>query len=118
MSDRIQYSNPQMERTFDDWPYRQVQTTCVFEVTHRNNRERCQRRTQEPMSKRWNNPKLTTYGLKCRIMDGDDGKIYVVTWNNYGFFNVMRSCLKLQQESVSLGDPRFEDMRKQFGLNA
>jgi len=69
----VKFSNPRLQATFTDWPLggnRRGQ--CVFVVeTHPKRGFRFTRTTT-------GKPKTATYGGKAAIVDGDDGRTYLI----------------------------------------
>jgi hypothetical protein len=62
--------------------------------------------------------KRDTYNLRTRIVDGDDGKTYIIGMTMYGFVNVTRSDLKTQQETVWPKDERWASLVAMFDYSA
>jgi hypothetical protein len=82
------YSNPRTFAGFNDWPYgRKLRCRCEFTVealdagTHK---ERISKVTINPKTGRPNKPKKTTFAPQVRIVDGSDGKTYILQRSNYG----------------------------------
>ncbi len=79
MSERLTFSNPRLRAEFTDWPSGSKRVSCVFQV-HAEGRkgERVSRTTT-------GKPKFTTYGKKMRIVDGSNGKTYLLQYTeDYG----------------------------------
>ena len=79
MTRTIQFSNPRKSAEFPDWPLgSNVRGTAKFEVEYAKKGQRVSRVTQNKTKTGWNAPKLTTYADKVVIVDGDDGKTYLL----------------------------------------
>jgi len=101
------YTNLRTEATFLDWPSGRYRTACRFQVERSATRgERVACTTQHSVTKQWNAPKKTTYGLLARIADGEDGGTYILTLCEYGGIVVMQSDCQLQAEWIPTSDPR------------
>lgn len=109
----LTYSNARAVAEFADWPHgRNERTRCTFRVERVKGRgERVSRVTVDPRTGREAKPKVTTAGLRAAIVDGSDGKTYVVTLTIYGGLSVMRGTLDVSQESVFPGDDRYPALR-------
>ncbi len=109
------YSNPRMEAVIDNWPSGKHRTTATFRVeVHPTRGERGTRTTIDPRNGRPSAPKLLTYARKARIVDGDDGKTYIIELSGYGFVSVVQSNMQFQAETIHAGDPRLPDVLKLF----
>ena len=116
----LTYTNPRMLAEFDDWPSGGRRVKCRFEIELNKKGERCLRTTStvdtsSSFIPTWNKPRMTTYSVMCRIVDGSDGKTYVAKYDDlYGMrITVVDSALKFDVESVSRGVDtveRFEDL--------
>lgn len=76
MSDRyyegVTFSNPRLKAVIEDWPSGKQRVTCTFEVEAKKGKgERVNRITT-------GKPKSTTYTDWMCIVDGDDGKTYLL----------------------------------------
>lgn len=84
----VKFSNPRLKATFTDWPLGSTKRgTCIFEVHTEKRGVRVSRTTT-------GKPKYHTYGGKAAIVDGDDGKTYILqlTKPEYGpFISVSKS---------------------------
>lgn len=110
----MEYSNPRMSATFHDWPYGTHRTTCTFEIERSGRGERCVRITVNPKTHLETAPKALTYAVAQRIVDGDDGKTYIICKSIYGTISVMQSNMQLQQESIAPEDGRFAALNAMF----
>lgn len=76
----LTFSNPRRSATFDDWPLgRDKRGPCAFAVEpHPKRGERVSRTT-------YGKPKFTTYAERFVIVDGSDGKTYLLAYSSrYG----------------------------------
>lgn len=102
------YSNPRKSLIVTDWPMgASAKTTATFTVESKLGKgERISRVTLD----RFGNPcaaKTTTYAEKVVIVDGDDGKTYILELTIYGSISVTQSNLKFSHESIQETDSRF-----------
>lgn len=109
------YSNPRLEAVFTDWPTGNTRTTATFAVETTNRGQRGTRVTLDPRTGQPNARKVLTYAVAVRIVDGDDGRTYFIERTMYGGISVMRSDMKLQEESIQQNDPRFAEVSALFG---
>lgn len=72
----ISFTNPRLNATFGDWPLGfNARGTCTFVVeTHPKRGQRVLRTTT-------GKPKASTYSDKCCIVDGSDGKTYLLHYS-------------------------------------
>ena len=110
------YSNPRMEEVFTDWPSGRHRTTAIFAIERDPKRgERGTRRTLHPETGRASAPKLLTYGDKARIVDGDDGRTYILVLStSYGHITVFQSNMQFQEDSIFARDPRYAGLLALF----
>ena len=74
----LPFSNPRLVAEFDDWPSGQHRVRCRFQVLPCDRYGvRVSRTTTNPAGK-WNKPKLTTAAGPSAIVDGADGRTYVL----------------------------------------
>lgn len=77
-------SNPRESAIVDDWPHGRRRVTATFTIESKTisgqEKFRCSRVTTGGTFK----PKRTTYYLKMKIVDGDDGRIYLIGLTEYG----------------------------------
>jgi hypothetical protein len=108
----LQYSNPRQDCTITDWPYGQYRTTARFYIDRDAKRgERGVRTTIDPKTGRVSKPKTLTYAAQACIVDGSDGKIYILELaKGYTHFSIMQSNMQFQQEAIFEGDERFEKL--------
>ena len=110
----LTYSNPRLDFVVNDWPYgRQQRVKAHFYIEQKGDRERAIRVTENPKG-RPNAPKKLTFSKMARIVDGSDGRTYIARLSEYGHISIMQSNMKLEQESIHQGDPRWADIFKLF----
>ena len=110
------YSNPRLSTIIENWPYGALRTTATFTIEAKPGKgERGVRVTIDPKTGRATAPKTLTYARRARIVDGSDGRTYIVELSMYGVVSVMRADMKLQEETLFPGDPRFAAVRALFG---
>lgn len=112
------YSNPRLEAVINDWPSGRHRTTATFRVEIVPGKgERGTRFTLHPTTGQPNAAKKLAYAGKVRIVDGDDGKTYIIEWSAmYGFVSVMQSNMQFQEETIHPDNPQFDAVRKLFDL--
>jgi hypothetical protein len=111
----MHYSNPRLYTVIDDWPYGHARTTATFAIEqHPTRGERGVRTTIDPKSGRPSKPKALTYARHARIVDGDDGRTYIMQLTTYGTIYVMKGDMHFEQEYISIGDPRYADVLALF----
>ena len=100
----MNYSNARKSATFNDWPLGgNKRGTCTFVVEkHPKRGERVGRTTTGAT-------KYDTYAPEVAIVDGDDGRTYILSSTGYGFLQVSRSDFK-NQESFFNDNPRYNEM--------
>jgi len=103
------YSNPRLVAQFDDWPYGKLRARTTFKIEFSTRGERASRVTVNPKNGRLNKPKVTTYAQKVRIVDGDDGKTYIIEKPIWGHISVMKWDLQFQHETIGDNDPRYAE---------
>ena len=96
------YSNPRMHAVVENWPSGTHRTTATFNVeTHATRGQRGTRFTLNPKTGKPSATKVLTYAGQVRIVDGDDGKTYLIEYSrDYGFITIMRSDMKYQHETI------------------
>ena len=110
----MNYSNPRTEATFNDWPFgRTLKCQCTFKVELVPKKgERVYRTTVDPRNGRVSAPKRTTYGRKMKIVDGDDGRTYILeAVHIYGWLQLWKSDLMHNHEIIRPEDPRFAEVQ-------
>lgn len=73
------FSNPRLTATFTDWPLGGTKRgNCTFTVEENKKGQRILRTTT-------GKPKASTYSTLCAIVDGSDGRTYLLHYNDkYG----------------------------------
>lgn len=117
--DAMTYSNPCMHAEIPNWPMggskRGVATFSI--ETRAGKGQRAVRITE--CNGKLSAPKVRTFAKQARIVDGSDGKTYVVELSSYGFISVMRSDMKLSAEdAIWPEDARFESMLALFDVES
>lgn len=86
----LTFSNPRCTAEFNDWPIGGANRgQCKFAVERNNRGERVSRQTTNKHGV-WCKPKYSNYGKEACIVDGSDGKTYILLANNSGFITVYR----------------------------
>ena len=110
----MKFSNPRTTAVFEDWPFGGSQR-CRMEFkieSHPTRGERCIR-TSTTANNRVGKPKKSTYSTMCRIVDGDDGKTYILEYNQvYRMIHVRESNLKYSFKTAYPGDPDYDELWK------
>lgn len=107
MSTTIQFSNPRKEAKFTDWPLGgNKRGLCLFGIEHNIRRGWRIVRTTES-----NKPKLCTFGGRAAIVDGDNGRTYILqhSGHNDSFITIWRSDL-LHEGTCFPGDARYAEL--------
>lgn len=104
------YSNPRLHAVIPDWPFGRQTTTAEFEVSPRNKRGvRIGRRTRNKTDTGWNKVKLTVYAESACIVDGDDGKTYLLlksdTWRS---IEIVQGTMKFSHGHASHPEPEYD----------
>lgn len=100
------YSNPRMQAIIPNWPIGGQRVDAVFHIETTKRGERGVRTTTGA-------PKTLTYAVKARIVDGDDGRIYIAELNR-AYINIMRGDMRFQQEMIFPHDSRFVETLQLF----
>jgi hypothetical protein len=105
----INYTNPRMRAVIPDWPSGSKRVTAVFEIETepKSGKQRAVRTTTGA-------PKKLTYAQQARIVDGDDGRTYIIELSIYGHVSVMRGDMKIQEESIFEKDQRYPAILELF----
>lgn len=114
----LSYSNPRMHAEIGNWPMGGTRRgVAIFNVESKAGKgERAVRVTRRDGETRVTSPKALTYARKVRIVDGDDGKTYVLNLTEFGFISVMQSNMQFGQEQVFYDNPRYAEIRALFEL--
>lgn len=108
------YSNPRLEAVIENWPIGSKRTTASFQIEKTNRGERARRFTIDPKTGRPSAAKVLTYAVKARIVDGDDGRTYIIERSVYRFISVMRGDMKFQEETIFPDNVRFAEIDALF----
>jgi len=106
----MKYSNPRMKAVIPDWPSGRhiVEATFAIEI-HPTRGERATRVTTGAVKK-------LTYAYKARIVDGDDGRTYIIELTRPGgHISIMQGTMKFQQACVFADFPQYPELLALFG---
>jgi hypothetical protein len=108
----VTFSNPRHEAIIPNWPLGgNKRGSCTFRVEHHPTRGYRVGRTTTGKTK------YHTYSSRVVIVDGSDGRTYILAGTIYGFIKVSRGdFMDATQEiggpaSVFEGDPRYNDLK-------
>jgi hypothetical protein len=112
----MQYTNPRKFAQFNDWPSGNKRVRCTFAVESGGKKgQRVRRVTDKPGCPGVEcAPKLTTFAKKVLLVDGDDGRIYIMEYTEYGTVSVMSSDMKHHHEGIYDSDVRKFDLLAMF----
>lgn len=110
------YSNPRLEAVIENWPSGPHRTTATFRVETTPGRgQRGTRVTIDPKTGRPSAVKKLTYAAEVRIVDGDDGKTYIIERSRmYRFISVMQGNMQYQAETVYEGVAGYAELAALF----
>lgn len=113
------YSNPRLEAIITNWPSGSMRTTATFRVETQPGRgQRGTRFTINPKTGRPSATKVMTYSHRVRIVDGDDGKIYLIEHTPaYRHISVMQGNVQFCEETIYSDDPRYAEVMKLFDVD-
>jgi hypothetical protein len=90
------YSNPRMQATIPDWPSGSRRVTAKLWI------EQVPKRGERAVRETTGVPKKLTYAKRVRIVDGDDGRTYVLELATYSaHITVMRGSMNYTYETIS-----------------
>jgi len=115
MSELPKLSNPRTEATVEGWPVGRQRCRARFEVESGKRGERASRVTENRARTGWNAPKRTTYAVRTRIADGDDGRTYIIR-DVGSHIDVMCGDMKHSAGSLFPGDPGHAEVLSLFDL--
>jgi hypothetical protein len=97
------YSNPRISAVFNNWPSGRLErVTATFSL------ETDQKRGERMVRVTTGAPKKLTYARKMRIVDGDDGKIYIATLSaKYNHITIVQSNMQYDEETIDTDNPRY-----------
>jgi len=106
------YTNPRTFAAIPDWPYgRKTRTLCTFTVevleSGGSHKERISKVTVNPNTGRDNKPKKTTFSPAVRIVDGSDGKTYLIQKSGYSMVIYVKKSDFFDFESIHPEDERY-----------
>ena len=112
----ISYSNPRMKAVIEDWPIGQHRTRAIFSIEQNPKKigQRACRVTVNPNNGALSSPKKLTYALISRIVDGDDGKTYVLNLTSFGHISVFQGNMQYNEEAIFENDPRYNEIKALF----
>ena len=87
------YSNPRVHAEIPDWPSGARRVKAVFYVEQTPKGERAVRITTGA-------PVKLTFARRMRIVDGDDGRTYIVRDHGHGMVSVFRGDMKYEHETA------------------
>lgn len=111
------YSNPRMEAIISNWPFGGKRATAYFQIDQVLTKIGCHKERGTrflTLSGRQFATKKLTYAHKARIVDGSDGRTYILELTHSGFISVMRGDMKICEESIFDTDARFEGLKQLF----
>jgi hypothetical protein len=108
----MHYLNPRLHAAVPDWPYgRDQRTTATFLIErHPTRGERAVRTTVDPRTGRASKPKAGRWSPCVRIVDGLDGRIYLLE-DSRTHLTVMQGTMQLQAETIWPEDARYDALR-------
>ena len=111
----MQYSNPRTNATIEHWPTGRYTTTAIFHIeTHPKRGQRAVRVTHHPITGKPAAPKKLTFARQARIVDGDDGRTYILELRMYGSIHIMKGDMQYSHEHIMVGDTRYADLLALF----
>ena len=111
----MHYSNPRTESTIENWPTGRSTMTAIFSIeTHPKRGQRAVRITHHPITGRPAAPKKLTFARQARIVDGDDGRTYILELSMCGSIHIMKGDMQYSHEHVMVGDARYADLMAMF----
>ncbi len=110
------YSNPRLTATIENWPHgaRRVVAQFHIENSHDAGLQRAVRVTTGAADVNGDIPKKLTYAKQMRIVDGDDGRIYIAALTLYGHITIYKGDMKFSEETVFESDDRYSALRALF----
>lgn len=106
------FTNPRHAAEFNDWPIGSGNTgNCKFFFESDPKRGHRLVRVTTNKSGRWCKPKKDTYGGDGAIVDGDDGRTYILQFASRGGFIYVKRSDFMHAESVFPDKPRYEELK-------
>lgn len=111
----VKFSNPRDFAEFDDWPSGGNRVKCKFEIERKPGKTRVVRTTTDKFGY-WQKPKKNTYSADAKIVDGDDGRTYIIRLTSYGFIDIDKSDFYRAEDPVFQRDSpeRYEELIQLF----
>lgn len=104
----LEFSNPRLKAEFSDWPSGRDRVKCEFFVEDNGKKGvRVGRRTQK--NGVWCKTKYDTYCKKAVIVDGNDGKTYLLILTNINSITVAYSDF-MHKVSYSDGNDEYKKL--------
>jgi hypothetical protein len=103
----ITYNNPRMRAVVPNWPDDGKRVTATFEI------EIVEGRGQRAVRTTTGKPKKLTYAKRMRIVDGSDGRTYILE-DFDSFIGVRQGNMKYCADTVHYHDPRFAELQALF----
>lgn len=120
----LTYSNPRRHATVENWPMSgSTRGVAVFDIEARPGQarpgrgERAVRVTRTSFG-RVSAPKLATFAAKARIVDGDDGRTYIINLTSFRHISVHAGDMKHSVEAIFEEDPRYAEVLALFDEEA
>lgn len=108
------YTNPRTEAVIDDWPIGRQRCRARFWVeTDAKRGERVARTTENKTRTGSNKPKRTAYASRSVIVDGDDGRTYILQLGSH--IAVLCGDMQHSREIVFPDDERWPELVKLLG---
>jgi hypothetical protein len=103
------YSNPRTEATVEEWPSGKRRVTAAFTV------EQIPQQGERAVRTSAGKPKTLTYASKVRIVDGDDGRIYIACLTTgCATISIVGGTMDRLHEDACEGNPRFAELAALF----
>ena len=115
------YSNPRLYAEIPNWPMGGTHRgVAIFAIEARPGKgERATRVTRRYDHPKATAPKTLTFSVKQRIVDGDDGRTYVIRLTRYGHIAITGSDMQYDAEAAIFpDDPRYAAIRALFDMEA
>jgi len=113
-----EYSNPRMHAEVGNWPLgSNLRGMAVFDVEIKPGKgERAMRVTRRDDAHKLSKPKVLTYARKVRIVDGDDGRIYIIALSSsFPMITVMRGTMDyMAEDAIIPPNPRYDGLLALF----
>ena len=97
-------SNPRRDAVLGDWPSGRVRVNCRFWIESDPKRGERVCRQIEDKNGRFCKPKRKTYCTRACIVDGDDGRTYLLEQARFGFITIASHDMKYDVETIHEDD--------------